>query len=127
MRLWPGDLKRIDEDLILTGGEDGWIRLLETYPHRIFKWQKHSEDLEEKMSITKLGVSHCQRIVASLSHDMTVNFYDLTELKKDFFGQKNEKNQKSKLEKKSIQNKNDDFFANLIDQESIKDSHESDS
>lgn len=32
------------------------------------------------MPITKLGISRCERILGSLSHDMTLKFYDISEL-----------------------------------------------
>ena len=32
------------------------------------------------MPITKLGISRCERILGSISHDMTLKFYDISEL-----------------------------------------------
>lgn len=32
------------------------------------------------MPIIKLGISNCEKILASISHDFTLKFYDITEI-----------------------------------------------
>lgn len=41
-------------------------------------FSKHAEDkIDDENSIHKLGISHCGWILASLSSDYTVKFYDI--------------------------------------------------
>jgi len=37
---------------------------------------QHEED--ENFPVTKLGISHCKRFAASLSHDSSIKFYDIS-------------------------------------------------
>lgn len=71
---------KFTENVIITGGEDGWIRIVGVYPHSLNVFKQHAEDLEEKYAITGLAMSHDQRVLASISHDCSINFYDMTEI-----------------------------------------------
>lgn len=64
---------------VYAGCEDGWVKKCTMYPHIVSVVDKHTENDEESMPITKISISNCQRILASISHDYTVKFYDLTE------------------------------------------------
>jgi hypothetical protein len=71
---------KFNDQVIITGGEDGWIRVVGVYPHSINMFHKHAEDLDECFAVTGLGMSHDKNILASISHDCSINFYDLTEI-----------------------------------------------
>ena len=68
------------EKVLITGGEDGWIRVVGLYPHAVNLFQKHAEDSEEAFAISQMDMSHDETILASISHDCSICFYDLTEL-----------------------------------------------
>lgn len=45
---------------IFVGCEDGWVRVLTTYPHEIKLFQKHVEEEEqETMPVEKVDLSRC--------------------------------------------------------------------
>lgn len=92
---------KFDDGVILTGGEDGWIRSVGIYPHSMNVFQKHAEDLEECYSVAGISMSHDSRIVASISHDCSINFFDLTEFAEKVdeadLGEKIEMDQESSL------------------------------
>lgn len=50
------------------------------FPNTVKLFQNHAEDLTEAMPITKLELSHCERFLASISHDDTIKFYDLNDI-----------------------------------------------
>lgn len=71
---------KFSEDVIITGGEDGWIRVVGVYPHSLNLFHQHAEDLDDCYAVTGLSMSHDKRVLASISHDCSINFYDLTEI-----------------------------------------------
>lgn len=85
-------MTRFNDDVIITGGEDGWIRVVSLYPNSVNMFQKHADDLEESMPITKLDTSHDNKILASISTDCSINFFDMTEIEEEVqklnFGEK---------------------------------------
>lgn len=91
---WFGDVKdrvighpegvecmvKYNENVLLTGGEDGWVRVVGLFPSAVNLFQKHEEDSDEPASISGIDMSHDSRILGTISHDCSINFYDLTEI-----------------------------------------------
>jgi len=122
-RLWCVDKIKYDENLLITGSEDGWVRFVKTFPNSCKAFENHAEDIEEAMPITKLSLSRCKKILASISHDCAVRFYDLSEIW-EFLEENEEKETKQNIidtivktkgntEKKEKKAKNIDFFEDL--------------
>jgi len=122
-KLWCAKKVKYDENILITGSEDGWVRFVKTFPNSCKAFENHAEDIEEAMPITKLSLSRCRRILASISHDCAVRFYDLSEI--DAFLEVNEEmdtkqkiidtivKTKGNTEKKEKKAKNIDFFEDL--------------
>ena len=76
-------LLKVDEDTLLAGGEDGYLRAISLYPNRVHSiLGKHSED-EEHFPIFKIARSRCGNYVASTSNDSSIKFYEITDLLRD--------------------------------------------
>jgi WD40 repeat protein len=71
---------KYSEDVLVTGGEDGWIRVVGVYPHSINLFHRHADDMDDCYAVTGLAMSHDKRVLGSISHDCSINFYDLTEI-----------------------------------------------
>lgn len=70
---------KLDENTILTGSEDGFLRGVSIYPNKIISiLGNHSED-DEHFPIQKISLSHCKNFVASCSHDSSIKFYEISE------------------------------------------------
>ncbi len=109
--------------MLITGSEDGWVRFVKTFPHSCKAFENHAEDIEEAMPIAKLSLSRCRRVLASISHDCAVRFYDLSEIHA-FLDQDEELETKQKIidtivktkgntDKKEKKAKNIDFFEDI--------------
>ncbi len=96
---------------------------MKTFPNSCKAFENHAEDIEEAMPITKLSLSRCKRILASISHDFAVRFYDLSEID-NFLSQTEEPETKQNVineivkgkgntEKKEKKAKNIDFFEGI--------------
>jgi WD40 repeat protein len=70
---------KYSENVLITGCEDGWIRIVGIYPHSVNLFHQHEDDAEECFPISEMDMSHDCRILASISHDATISFFDLTE------------------------------------------------
>lgn len=70
---------KYDENILITGSEDGWVRFCGVHPNRVALFEKHDEDSEEgaDFPILKISVSRCKRFLASISNDRCVRFYEL--------------------------------------------------
>jgi len=69
---------KLDENTILTGSEDGYLRGVSIYPNQIINiLGNHSED-DEHFPIQKISLSHCRNFVASCSHDNSIKFYEIS-------------------------------------------------
>ena len=69
---------KLDENTILTGSEDGFLRGVSIYPNKIVSvLGNHSED-DEHFPIQKISLSHCRNFVASCSHDNSIKFYEIS-------------------------------------------------
>jgi len=67
----------ITDNVIITGCEDGNIRAVHLYPHRFLGVIGHHED---EFPIERLDVNTSGEIVASISHDNRVKFWNVTYL-----------------------------------------------
>ena len=68
----------MDENTILTGSEDGFLRGVSVYPNKIVSvLGNHSED-DEHFPIQKIALSNCRNFVASCSHDNSIKFYEIS-------------------------------------------------
>jgi hypothetical protein len=65
------------EDEIFIGCENGKIFELNLYPHKIDLVGQHDDDIN--LSVSKIDVSRCGRILASIGDDCSVCFMDLEE------------------------------------------------
>jgi len=70
---------KIDENTILTGSDDGFLRGVSIYPNSILSvLGTHADDVKESFPIEKLAISRCKNFAASISHDMGIKFYDIS-------------------------------------------------
>ena len=73
---------KLDENTILTGSEDGFLRGVSIYPNKIINiLGNHSED-DEHFPIQKIALSGCRNFVASCSHDNSIKFYEISNFRK---------------------------------------------
>ncbi|XP_077215704.1 WD repeat-containing protein 55-like [Tasmannia lanceolata] len=69
-------LLKLDEDTLISGSEDGVIRLVGILPNRIIQpIAEHSE-----YPIERLAFSHDRKFLGSVSHDQMLKLWDLHEL-----------------------------------------------
>ena len=114
-----------NDRVFFSGSEDGWIRAVAIYPHKVKPFQRHAQDLESASPISRLAISHCGNFLASIGHDMSINFYDVSEIE-DLEGDSDDevdeniekygdmdtfdKNDKKREEKMIDKQKRKDFF-----------------
>lgn len=67
----------ITDNVVITGCEDGNVRAVHLYPHRFLGVIGHHED---EFPIERLDVNTTGEIVASISHDNRVKFWNVTYL-----------------------------------------------
>jgi len=67
----------ITDNVVITGCEDGNVRAVHLYPHRFLGVIGHHED---EFPIERLDVNTTGEIVASVSHDNRVKFWNVTYL-----------------------------------------------
>ncbi len=95
------------------------MRVCGLFPHSIKVFEQHGENGEEASPINKIDISSCNRILASISDDNCVKFYDISEIVE--FMENNEKTvldmiveDKNISQKKAMEKaKNVDFFEEL--------------
>lgn len=64
---------KLDENTLITGAEDGFVRGVSVYPNKVVATLgQHEED--EHFPITKISISHCRNFIASCSHDNSIKF-----------------------------------------------------
>ncbi|XP_068636648.1 WD repeat-containing protein 55-like [Aristolochia californica] len=69
-------LLKLDEDTLISGSEDGVIRLMGILPNRIIQpIAEHSE-----YPVERLGFSHDRKFLGSISHDQMLKLWNLEEL-----------------------------------------------
>ena len=103
----------------MTGSGDGWVRVCGLFPHTVKVFEQHADSGEDSNPINKIDISSCKRILASISDDYCVRFYDISEITE--FMENSEKTvldtiveDKNISEKKAKEKtKNLDFFEEL--------------
>ncbi|KAK8935022.1 hypothetical protein KSP39_PZI014744 [Platanthera zijinensis] len=69
-------LLKVDEDTLISGSEDGVIRLVGILPNRIIQpLAEHSE-----YPVERLAISNDRKFLGSISHDQMLKLWDLEEL-----------------------------------------------
>lgn len=109
----------MNETTIFTGSEDGWIRVCSLFPHNVKVFDHHADEVDDSFPVSKIGISACGRILASIGNDYCVKFYDISEI--DEFIQNKTKdiidniveNTKTATKKVAEQTKNIEFFEDL--------------
>ena len=81
---------KYDEQTLITGCEDGWVRIYGLTPIKFRVFEIHADDIEKSMSIDDLAISRCKKILASVSDDCCVKFYDISNLPEFLDGDKTE-------------------------------------
>jgi WD40 repeat protein len=69
--------------VFFAAGDDGFIRACEIYSSgngisRVFA--RHAEDVDYAVPIVCMDVSHCGNFLATSGHDMSISFFDISEL-----------------------------------------------
>jgi len=72
---------KYDEETLIAGCEDGWVRLYGLNPMKFRVFENHSDDLDQAMGVDAMSMSRCKKILGSLSDDCCVRFYDISNLK----------------------------------------------
>lgn len=115
-------LVKYDENTLIAGCEDGWVRFYGLSPMKFRVFENHAEDIEEAMSISALSISNCRKILASVSDDCCVRFYDISNIREFLDEDKTEwqevlENNVAQVQgsdkKKNTKIKNIDFFGDL--------------
>lgn len=110
---------KLDEQTLFTGSEDGWIRVCSLFPHNIKVFDHHADEVDDSFPVSKIGISSCKRILASIGNDYCVKFYDISEIE-EFLQNKTKdvidvivENSKTITKKVAEQSKNVEFFEEL--------------
>ena len=74
-------LLKVDEDTLLTGSSDGWIRVVQIHPDKMLGVL--GED-HEGFPIEKLAFNCNRDVVGSVSHDSYVRLWDARHLREDY-------------------------------------------
>ena len=74
---------KLEEDLLLTGSEDGWVRVCGLHPNKVAVFEAHEEEADDSgdFPILKISLSHCKQFLASISTDRCVRFYELGDIR----------------------------------------------
>lgn len=74
-------LAKVNEDLILAGCDDGAIKLFRFWPHEYCTLVQNANESfdSEGQSVERIAISWDQKVVASISQDRSVRFWDLQE------------------------------------------------
>jgi len=70
---------KLDEDTIITGSSDGLIRIMQMYPNKLLGVVGDHDEFP----IEKIALSNNRHVLASCSHDSTVQFWDVKFLTED--------------------------------------------
>lgn len=69
---------KYDEDTVITGGEDGLLRVVSVLPNRILAIVGDAMDSNEGFHIQAVTLSHDRKLVASCSPDDIVKIMDVS-------------------------------------------------
>ena len=110
---------KLNENTIFTGSEDGWVRVVSLFPNNVKVFDHHADEVDESFPVSKIDISNCGRILASIGNDYCVKFYDISEID-DFIQNKTKdvidnivETSKTTTKKATEQVKNVEFFEDL--------------
>jgi hypothetical protein len=69
---------KIDENTVITGSEDGYIRGVSVGPNKVLNYLGNHSDNDEIEAITKMALSHDQKYVATISYDNWIKFHNIS-------------------------------------------------
>lgn len=72
---------KLNETTLITGSEDGFVRGVSIHPNKIVRVLGQHED-DEHFPVQKIDIAHCRKIMASVSHDNSIKFYDINDFVK---------------------------------------------
>jgi WD40 repeat protein len=102
-----------NENILITGSEDGWVRFCNIHPNTVAVFEQHEEDSDDpyEFPILKISLSHCKNYLASISNDRCVRFYELGNVEEKVMNNGNAMVQQAK-DKGGIQEEDsdDDMF-----------------
>jgi WD40 repeat protein len=73
-----GAMVKYDEQTLLTGAEDGFVRAVGLFPNRVAR-TLGQHDQDSIFPVERLALRRDLKLLASTSHDESINFYDLSE------------------------------------------------
>jgi len=71
---------KLDENTVLTGSEDGYIRAVSISPNKVLNYVGNHSESDEIEPITRLAMSYDMKFVASLSYDNWIKFHNIANL-----------------------------------------------
>ncbi|XP_062591946.1 WD repeat-containing protein 55-like isoform X3 [Saccostrea cucullata] len=101
----------ITSDIVCTGSSDGIVRAVHILPNRFLGVVGEHDEFP----VENLSLSHDKKILASCSHDQTIKFWRVDNLKKE---KVNTRKKAKKSNKPKYLAPKDDFFAGLAEGES---------
>ena len=71
---------KFDENLLITGCEDGLIRVVQVHPNRISSIIGGDVDPEDLVPLSALSLSYDKKLLAVANHDDIVQIYNVSDL-----------------------------------------------
>lgn len=106
----------IDNNSIFTGSSDGLIRVVQVAPHKIYGVLGDCGDLP----VEELRVSHDNALLASVSHDQAVRFWDVREYYVDEMEQDSDEEDEEEEEKYDDSDSDNDNDVKELDKKRSK-------
>ena len=113
---------KYNENILFAGCEDGWVRVYGLVPMKFRVFENHADDIEEAMAISEMSISRCRRVLASISDDCSIHFYDISQIQEYLDQDKTDWEQvledtvctnHMSDKKKSVKTKNAQFFEEM--------------
>lgn len=69
---------KIDENTVITGSEDGYIRGVSIGPNKVLNYLGNHSDGDEVEPICRMTLSNDKKFVATISHDNWIKFHNIS-------------------------------------------------
>jgi WD repeat-containing protein 55 len=69
---------KIDENTVITGSEDGYIRGVSVGPNKVLNYLGNHADGDDVEPVCKMSLSYDKKFVATISHDNWVKFHNIS-------------------------------------------------